>query len=144
MLGLTFKEDCPDLRNSRVIDVIRELQSYGVDGASCTTPSRAPKEALHEYGIELVPWDELPRAGAIVAAVAHREFKATPAARLRCESLQPKAASYVDVKCQFDAAGAAAARRHGVATLAMARDSRMHRLSSTSPSDARSVRGAGS
>jgi UDP-N-acetyl-D-galactosamine dehydrogenase len=77
VLGLTFKEDCPDLRNSRVIDVIRELQSYGAT-VSVHDPMADPTEAKHEYGVRLVDWEELPRAHAIVAAVAHRAFKSRP------------------------------------------------------------------
>ncbi|WP_412480134.1 nucleotide sugar dehydrogenase [Azonexus sp. IMCC34839] len=80
VLGLTFKEDCPDLRNSRVIDVIRELQSYGADVA-VHDPVADPEEAMHEYGVQLVAWDKLPKAAAVVMAVSHKEFKAmgTPA-----------------------------------------------------------------
>ncbi len=77
VLGLTFKENCPDLRNSRVIDVVRELQSYGAT-VHVHDPVAQPEEAMHEYGVRLVPWDGLPRAAAMVAAVAHREFKARP------------------------------------------------------------------
>ena len=77
VLGLTFKEDCPDLRNSRVIDVIQELQSYGAR-VIVHEPVANAKEALHEYGIELTAWDNLPPAAAIVAAVAHRGFKERP------------------------------------------------------------------
>ena len=80
VLGLTFKEDCPDLRNSRVIDVIRELQSYGAD-VVVHDPVADPEEAMHEYGVQLVAWDKLPKAAAVVMAVSHKEFKAmgTPA-----------------------------------------------------------------
>jgi len=77
VLGLTFKEDCPDLRNSRVIDVIQELQSYGAR-VIVHEPVANAKEALHEFGIELTAWDDLPPAAAIVAAVAHRGFKERP------------------------------------------------------------------
>ena len=100
VLGLTFKEDCPDLRNSRVIDVIRELQSYGA-GVVVHDPVAAPAEALHEYGVELVPWERLPRAAAIVAAVAHREFRARPASDYLARLL-PNAV-IADVKSQFGA-----------------------------------------
>ena len=100
VLGLTFKEDCPDLRNSRVIDVIRELQSYGAD-VHVHDPVASAPEALHEYGVELVPWEKLPKAAAIVAAVAHREFRARPAADYLAK-LQPNGV-VADVKCQFDA-----------------------------------------
>ena len=77
VLGLTFKEDCPDLRNSRVIDVIRELESYGAK-VIVHDPVADTKEAFHEYGVDLRTWDDLPKAGAIVAAVNHREFKDRP------------------------------------------------------------------
>ena len=101
VLGLTFKENCPDLRNSRVIDVIRELESYGAK-VSVHDPVADPREAVHEYGVELLPWGRLPRAQAIVAAVAHREFAARPLedylAKLAPEGL------FVDVKCQMDRA----------------------------------------
>ncbi len=64
VLGLTFKEDCPDLRNSRVIDVIRELESYGVD-VHVHDPIADADEAVHEYGVKLCSWDD-------AAAVAMR------------------------------------------------------------------------
>src|SRR4029077_2422349 len=96
-----FKEDCADLRNSRVIDVVRELQSYGAE-VIVHDPVAAPAEALHEYGIDLVPWERLPKAAAMVAAVAHRAFKARPASDY-LERLQPKAV-LVDGKSQFNAA----------------------------------------
>jgi UDP-N-acetyl-D-galactosamine dehydrogenase len=75
VLGLTFKEDCPDLRNSRVIDVIRELESYGAK-VVVHDPVADPAEAHHEYGVDLVEWQQLPKAAAIVAAVNHKHYKA--------------------------------------------------------------------
>ena len=99
VLGLTFKEDCADLRNSKVVDIIHELASYGVDVA-VHDPQVDPAEARHEYGITVVPWDALPRADAIVAAVAHKHFKA-----LAVEALAGKLAaggSFIDVKSAFD------------------------------------------
>jgi len=77
VLGLTFKEDCPDLRNSKVIDVIRELESYGAK-VIVHDPVADHREAQHEYGVDLVAWEQLPKAAAIVAAVGHAEFKARP------------------------------------------------------------------
>ncbi len=74
VLGLTFKEDVPDLRNSKVIDVIRELQSYGAK-VYVHDPVAENDEAVHEYGVSLTPWDELPEACAMVAAVAHRRVQ---------------------------------------------------------------------
>ena len=100
VLGLTFKEDCPDLRNSRVIDVIRELQSYGAK-VVVHEPVADAEEARHEYGVELTEWDDLPMAAAIVAAVAHKEFRNRPLADY-VEKLQ-NGGVMTDVKCMFDA-----------------------------------------
>ena len=108
VLGLTFKEDCPDLRNSRVIDVIRELESYGAV-VHVHDPVADAAEARHEYGVELVAFDALPRAAAIVAAVAHKEFRERPLDDF-VGKLVPGGV-YADVKCQADAA---ALRARGV------------------------------
>ncbi|MDA0190559.1 MAG: nucleotide sugar dehydrogenase [Proteobacteria bacterium] len=103
--GLTFKEDCPDLRNSRVIDVIRELQSYGIE-VFVHDPVADPAEAVHEYGVQLTPWEALPAAAALVVAVAHRELKARPLSDY-VGKLQPNGV-LTDVKSLFDAAALAA------------------------------------
>src|SRR6266542_5929661 len=100
VLGLTFKENCPDLRNSRVIDVIHELQSYGAT-VHVHDPVANATEARHEYEVELASWDALPRAHAIVAAVAHRAFRERPLADYVAKL--EKGGLYVDVKCQADA-----------------------------------------
>jgi UDP-N-acetyl-D-galactosamine dehydrogenase len=100
VLGLTFKEDCPDLRNSRVIDVIRELESYGAT-IHVFDPVADVDEAFHEYGIRLTSWNDLPRAGAIVAAVAHRELKNRPVSDY-LGKLAPRGV-VIDVKSQFAA-----------------------------------------
>ena len=100
VLGLTFKENCGDLRNSKVIDIINELKSYGVE-VFVTDPQAKSDEAVHEYGVPLLPWDELPRADAIVAAVAHTEFAA-----LSMEDFGKKlvkGGAFIDVKAAFDA-----------------------------------------
>lgn len=73
VLGLTFKENCPDLRNSKVIDVIRELQSFGVK-VQVADPEASSHEAEEEYGIKVTPLHELKSAEAVVIAVAHKEF----------------------------------------------------------------------
>jgi UDP-N-acetyl-D-galactosamine dehydrogenase len=101
VLGLTFKENCPDLRNSRVIDVVRELASYGAR-VHVHDPIASAQEAHDEYGVDLVAWDALPRAQAIVAAVAHRAFRERAPADYAAK-LAP-GGIYVDVKCQADAA----------------------------------------
>jgi UDP-N-acetyl-D-glucosamine/UDP-N-acetyl-D-galactosamine dehydrogenase len=74
VLGLAFKEDCADLRNSRVPDIVTELQSYGVT-VTIHDPYVDAQEAQSEYGYALAKWDELPMADAIVVAVAHRIFR---------------------------------------------------------------------
>ena len=100
VLGLTFKENCPDLRNSKVIDVIRELQSYGV-AVTVHDPVADPQEAMNHYGLALVPWDDLPRAEALIAAVAHQDFRQRSLDEVI--SILAPGALYVDVKCQADA-----------------------------------------
>jgi len=99
VLGLTFKEDCPDIRNTRVIDVINELKSYGID-VHVHDPVPDAEEARHEYGLELVPWDALPRADAIVVAVAHRQFVARPIAHYHAKVVEH--GCFIDVKSRFD------------------------------------------
>jgi len=99
VLGLTFKEDVPDLRNSKVIDVVRELETYGVQ-VHVHDAVAEPDEAMHEYGVKLVPWDELPKAAAVVAAVSHAQYR-----ELGVEGIAAKAqpgAVFVDVKSAFD------------------------------------------
>ena len=108
VLGLTFKENCPDLRNSRVIDVIHELRSYGADVA-VHDPVADKHEAVEEYGVELSPWEQLPRAHALIVAVAHREFASRPVDDFTGK-LVP-GGLFVDVKCQADAA---ALRERGI------------------------------
>jgi UDP-N-acetyl-D-galactosamine dehydrogenase len=101
VLGLTFKENVPDTRNSRVVDVVRELESFGAK-VFVHDPVACPKEAEHEYGIRLVDWEALPQAAAVVAAVAHDEFKNRPLDAILAK-LAPNGV-YVDVKNQADAA----------------------------------------
>ncbi|MEO5934581.1 MAG: nucleotide sugar dehydrogenase, partial [Duganella sp.] len=101
VLGLTFKENCPDLRNSKVADIVAELKSYGVE-VHVHDPVAASAEAYHEYGIELEGWDHLPRADAIVAAVPHRELLAMPVGELQAK-LTPRGC-FIDIKSAFDTA----------------------------------------
>jgi UDP-N-acetyl-D-galactosamine dehydrogenase len=106
VLGLTFKENCGDLRNSKVIDIIHELQSYGVE-VSVTDPQADPEEAMHEYGVALVGFDALPRADAVVAAVAHKEYAALSVEDLGRKMV--KGGAFIDVKAAFDEAALKAA-----------------------------------
>src|SRR6267143_76828 len=99
VLGLTFKENCPDIRNSRGIDLIHELKSYGVD-IHVHDPVPDAGETRHEYGLELEAWEALPRADALVVAVAHRQFVARPLADYLAKVVEH--GCFIDVKRQFD------------------------------------------
>ena len=101
VLGLTFKENCGDLRNSKVIDIINELKTYGVE-VCVADPQADADEAMHEYGVRLLPWGELPQADAIVAAVSHHEYAALGLDDI-AQKLVPGGA-FIDVKAAFNAA----------------------------------------
>ena len=74
ILGLTFKENCPDTRNSKVVDIINRLKEYEIQ--PIVTDHWADAEvAKHEYGVELTPWDEVPKADCIIVAVGHNEYR---------------------------------------------------------------------
>jgi UDP-N-acetyl-D-galactosamine dehydrogenase len=98
VLGITFKEDVPDLRNSKVVDMVSELQSFGIRVA-VHDPVAHPEDAEREYGIRLVPWQELPRAEALVVAVAHRAFLGLEFGELTAK-LVP-GGCFIDVKSRF-------------------------------------------
>ncbi|MDQ1325345.1 MAG: UDP-N-acetyl-D-glucosamine/UDP-N-acetyl-D-galactosamine dehydrogenase [Campylobacterota bacterium] len=74
VLGITFKENCPDIRNSRVIDVIHELQEFGVD-VDVYDPWADKAEVKHEYGIDMIESFEYGNYEAIILAVAHHQFR---------------------------------------------------------------------
>jgi len=105
VLGITFKENVPDLRNSKVADLIAELRSYGVQ-VFVHDPVANAEEARLEYGIELKTWEDLPQADAVVVAVAHQALVSRPPS-----DYAPKVKSggcFMDVKSQFDADGLSA------------------------------------
>ncbi len=99
VLGLTFKENCADIRNTRVIDLIRELKSYGID-VHVHDPVSDVTEARREYGLDLEPWEALPRADAIIVAVAHRQFVARPLPDYLEKVVER--GCFIDIKSQFD------------------------------------------
>ena len=82
VLGLTFKENCPDVRNTKVVDIVNELRQYNVRVDVCD-PWVDPAEAVHEYGIALTTQPEAGAYDGIVVAVAHHQFKALGAEGLR-------------------------------------------------------------
>ena len=99
VIGLTFKENCPDLRNSKVADIVHELESYGCE-VHVFDPQADAEEAQHEYGIALQSWDSLPQADAVVVAVPHKEVLALSLTDFQSK-LNPNGC-FIDVKSQFD------------------------------------------
>lgn len=75
ILGLTFKENCPDTRNSKVDDIIKRLNEYGIQPI-VVDPWASERDAMREYGVELTPLHEVKDADCVIVAVAHNEFKA--------------------------------------------------------------------
>ena len=82
VMGLTFKENCPDLRNTRVVDIVRELQEYNVN-ADVYDPWVDLAEAQHEYGITPIQQPEAGAYDAVIVAVAHHQFRELGAAGIR-------------------------------------------------------------
>jgi UDP-N-acetyl-D-glucosamine/UDP-N-acetyl-D-galactosamine dehydrogenase len=100
VLGLTFKEDVPDIRNSKVIDIIRELHEFGVE-TYVHDPQASADDALHEYGVRLMDWDSLPAADALILAVAHRRYLELPSEALLRKVVRQ--GCVIDIKAVLDA-----------------------------------------
>ena len=81
ILGFTFKENCPDTRNTKIIDIYNELREYGIS-AVITDPTADADEARRLYGVEFVPFDSIRDMDAVILAVAHEQFKALTMDRL--------------------------------------------------------------
>ncbi len=105
VLGITFKEDCPDVRNTRVVDILAELKRFGC-APLVVDPVADPAETKHEYDIDLVACDPLPRCDAIIAAVGHRQFTSLPPAAFAAAC---PGGPLLDVKSAFNRAALAAA-----------------------------------
>jgi UDP-N-acetyl-D-galactosamine dehydrogenase len=75
ILGLTFKENCPDTRNSKVDDIIKSLNQYGIEPI-VVDPWASERDAMHEYGVTLTRLEDIKDANCIIVAVAHNEFRA--------------------------------------------------------------------
>ena len=101
VLGLTFKENTPDLRNSRVVDIIRELEEYDIQ-VDVHDPWADPAEAMAEYGVDLVAEPEAGVYDAIVLAVAHRQFGEMGAQAIR--GFGGSRNVLYDLKCMLDPA----------------------------------------
>ena len=106
VLGLTFKENCPDLRNSKVANILSELRDFDVQ-LQVSDPLADPVEAEHEYGVQLVPFERLQPADALVAAVAHEQYSRLGAPGLK--RLLKKPPLVMDVKAMFSRAALEAA-----------------------------------
>lgn len=107
VLGVTFKENCPDIRNSKIADLVRELEIWGVK-VIVSDPWADPEEVAHEYGIRLGSIDAEHPVDSLIVAVGHNEFKHEEILDLRtlCRGDKPVLA---DLKCLYDRHAAVAA-----------------------------------
>lgn len=100
VLGITFKENCPDIRNSKVVDLITELSSWGVD-VIISDPYADPDEVAHEYKLSLTKLEDLTPVDAVIVAVGHNEYRSIELAKLKT-LLKGDGPLLVDVKALFD------------------------------------------
>ncbi len=103
ILGITFKEDCPDTRNSKVYDIIRRLAEYGIT-ASVSDPWADPDVARHEYGVKLLPLKEIKDADCIMVAVGHTEYRSLSMYQIKemfRHDMPDKAKVLIDVKSLY-------------------------------------------
>ncbi|HJR76029.1 MAG TPA: nucleotide sugar dehydrogenase [Nitrospiraceae bacterium] len=101
VLGLTFKENVPDLRNSRVPDIVNELKEYGLE-VLVHDPLAEPEEAVAEYGLRLLPWERIKQVDGIVFAVPHRQYLQTDIQELLKPLRRQRNSVVVDVKGVLD------------------------------------------
>lgn len=103
ILGITFKENCPDTRNSKVVDIINRLKEYEI--TPVVADSWADKEiAKHEYDVDLVDFDTLPKADCVIIAVGHNEYRSMSTMQLKSlfkESLPVNEKVLIDVKSLY-------------------------------------------
>ena len=103
ILGLTFKENCPDTRNSKVIDIIDRLKEYDIN--PIVTDSWAdPEVAKHEYDVDLVAWEDVPKADCVIVAVGHNEYRSMSMMQLKelfKSELEDEEKVLVDVKSLY-------------------------------------------
>lgn len=106
VMGITFKENCPDIRNSKVVDLVRELKAWGAD-VVVTDPWASEDEVLHEYGLQLGVVDDEHPVDTLVVAVGHTEYRALTPSVLRRYCRHPSPV-LTDVKSLYDRHEAAA------------------------------------
>jgi len=105
VFGITFKEDCPDIRNSRAFDVLKRLAEYGIQ-TKVVDPVADKKEAKHEFGIDLVGMEEVQEADCLIFLVAHKQFKDLQMAEIDAlynQKLDNNQRVVIDVKSIFEA-----------------------------------------
>lgn len=103
-LGLTFKENCPDTRNSRIIDIISRLKEYDIE-VGVVDPWADKEAAMHEYGVELLPLEAVQEADCVVLCVAHREFAAMSKEQIAAFYNHKEGRKvFIDVKSVFEPA----------------------------------------
>jgi UDP-N-acetyl-D-galactosamine dehydrogenase len=107
VMGITFKENCPDIRNSKVVDLVRELMDHGAN-VIVADPKADAQEVRDEYGLELGALSASDPVDALVVAVGHNEYRAMPVAELY-KLVRGAAPLLVDVKSLYDRHAAAAA-----------------------------------
>ena len=103
ILGITFKENCPDTRNSKVVDIIRRLQEYEIE-PFVTDGWADVAVAKKEYGVDLVPYSEIPKADCVIVAVGHSEFRSMSMMQLKAlfkEELADEEKVLIDVKSLY-------------------------------------------
>ena len=103
ILGLTFKENCPDTRNSKVEDIYNRLKEYKIKPVVCD-PWADPEVAKKEYGIRLTPFEELPKADCVIVAVGHNEYRSMSMARIKAlykDELKDEEKVLIDVKSLY-------------------------------------------
>lgn len=101
VLGVSFKENCPDIRNSKVIDIIRELEDWGLT-VKVMDPWVTPKEVRHEYGYELTTITAENQVDSLIIAVAHTQFKELSPRKLRTFCARQANPVFADLKTIFD------------------------------------------
>jgi UDP-N-acetyl-D-galactosamine dehydrogenase len=103
LLGLTFKENVPDLRNTRSVDLVSEFEDYGAE-VLVHDPMADPAEAREEYGLELAPLEKLRNLEALVLAVSHKHYRDLDLKEVKTWFADPAKALIIDVKGFFDPA----------------------------------------
>jgi UDP-N-acetyl-D-galactosamine dehydrogenase len=108
VMGITFKENCPDIRNSKVADLVNEFRSWNVD-VLVHDPWADPDEVFHEYGIRLASAEQFVGLDSLVVAVGHSQFRETTPAALRALCKPGAQAVLADLKALFQREKAEAA-----------------------------------